>query len=392
MRVLHVISGIEPENGGPTVALSGMVRSLTRHGMQCEIVSTWKAISAFAMASALQADGVKVKLLGPTRRPFRTHHASHAVLTEAIRHADVVHIHAVWEDIQHRAARIAKTLEKPCIWTPHGLLDRWNMKRNRLFKEACLAIYLRRAIDGVSAIHAASQFERNQLSRHRFKPPTIVRGFGVDDRLFHIHLARGSWRKVNNIDANTPIVLYLGRIQHGKGLEHLIPAIAQMRNKSVILVVAGPDEGGYRATIDQLIDRYKVGNCVRFVGMVQADDKVSLLRDADLLAAPSEHESFGIAVAEALAMGTRVVASDQVGLADVIIANNAGIVAPLQPKAFADGIDRLLERAGTIDDDRDRRRKAFQSLFDWNIIAQVWVADYHSLVRRERSMSCPKSL
>jgi glycosyltransferase involved in cell wall biosynthesis len=84
-----------------------------------------------------------------------------------------------------------------------------------------------------------------------------------------------------------------------------------------------------------------------------------------------------------------VVVSDQVGLADQIIANDAGVVAPLRSKAFADGIDQMLSRPGPLDTDRDRIRAAFKPLFDWNTLADQWTAAYQSLITMAASASRP---
>lgn len=380
MRVLHVISGIEPENGGPTVALCGLVRSLTGIGVECEIVATWKSESAFGVAEALRTDGVRVTILGPTRRPFRRHRNGQSVLVDAVGRASIVHIHAVWEDIQYRAARVAKHLHKPYIWTPHGLIDRWNMKRNRVFKEVCLALYLKRALNHAAAIHAASEFERDQIARYKLRPPVIVQGFGVDDRLFELLPPRGAWRSANGFSEDQRLVVFLGRIQRGKGLEYLIPAMAEIQRPSVDLIIAGPDEGGYRAVIERLVQKHALTGRVHFAGMVHGEDKVALLNDADVLAAPSDHESFGIAVAEALVVGTGVVVSDQVGLAPFIARSSVGCVAPNSSSMVCRALSYEICRSS--EQRRQTIRAAASEWFRWSTVARSAFVMYNAYVAR----------
>ena len=365
MRVLHVISGIEPENGGPTAALCGMATGLRDAGDELSIVATWKSESAFTVAERLRTAGIKVTLLGPTKRPFRNHPQLRSVLEAETRDADVVHIHAMWEAIEHTAARVARRLGKPYVWTPHGMLDRYNMSRNRLFKSACLWLYLRRDLSRAARLHVASEFERLQVTRHRLPTRTVTIGFGVDEALFEAPPA--SIGRPRGFEDGVPVVLYLGRVQRGKGLEILIPAMAAVAAPTR-LVVAGPDEG-LQAAMETLAARHQVADRVRFIGMIGPAEKLAALRGARVLAAPSLHENFGVAVAEAIAVGTAVVVSDQVGLESMIRENNVGVVTSLRVENVAGAINRMLQ----LDHERsDRARQLAEEVFSWPHIVQRW--------------------
>ena len=377
MHVLHVISGLEPENGGPTAALAGHCRAMTAAGGRCSVVSTWKFRSSFQMAEDLEKDSIPVTLLGPTRRPFRTHRDMDDVLTKAIAAHDVVHIHAVWEWIEHRAAVLARRANKPYVWTPHGMLDEWNMRRNGWFKRACMTAYLRRDLNAAAAIHVASEFEARNVGRLRLRAPTYLQGFGLDASLLNADTPRGLFRTSLGLADDVPLVLFLGRIQRGKGLETLVPALAKLKTTTARLVIAGPDEGDYRRHIESLATTHGVAGRVTFVGMVGGDVKRQALADANVLAAPSSHESFGIAVAEAIASGTPVAVSDQVGLADEITRHRLGYVAPLTVEATATAIDAAI----SVDADHRERAKAFaRQAFAWPAIAEAWRAKYAALV------------
>ena len=378
MRILHVISGLEPENGGPTAALVGQCRAMTAAGVACSVVSTWKFRSSFQTAEELERDGIRVTLLGPTRRPFRTHRDMDATLIAAIVAHDVVQIHAVWEWIEHRAAALARRAGKPYVWTPHGMLDEWNMRRNHWFKRACFASYLRRDLNAAAAIHVASAFEARNVARLGLVAPNYVQGFGLDGSLLTADTPRGRFRAAHGFADDTPLVLFLGRIQRGKGLEMLVPALTRMQTTAARLVVAGPDEGDYRRHIEALAAAHGVAGRITFVGMLGGETKWQALADADVLAAPSSHESFGLAVAEAIASGTPVAVSDQVGLADEITRHRLGHVAPQTIEATAAATDAALRP----DADHRERAKAFaRQAFAWPVIANAWKAKYEEVTR-----------
>jgi glycosyltransferase involved in cell wall biosynthesis len=147
------------------------------------------------------------------------------------------------------------------------------------------------------------------------------------------------------------------------------------------LVIAGPDEGGYRQQIDRLISQHGVADRTQFVGMLRGEQKLQAIADADVLAAPSAHENFGIAVAEAIALGTFVAVSDQVGLLQQILAHHVGIHLPLQAdpcgQALADLLDRRRRQgAQALADESDRARTLARQWFAWPAIAQNWIDQY----------------
>ena len=79
--------------------------------------------------------------------------------------------------------------------------------------------------------------------------------------------------------------------------------------------------------------------------MLQGELKWGALLAAEAFILPSHQENFGIAVAEALAVGTPVLISDKVNIWREIEADNAGLVAP----DTLDGTVSLLERWLALD-------------------------------------------
>jgi glycosyltransferase involved in cell wall biosynthesis len=113
--------------------------------------------------------------------------------------------------------------------------------------------------------------------------------------------------------------------------------------------------------------------------MVGGDDRLAVLRDADVLALPSYHENFGLAVIESLAVGTPVVISDQVYLHPEISRGGVGGVVPMNVGALARELDRWLgDEALRLD--ASRRAPAFvRERYDWDTIARRWVGHYAKL-------------
>ncbi len=99
--------------------------------------------------------------------------------------------------------------------------------------------------------------------------------------------------------------------------------------------------------------------------MLQGELKWGALLAAEAFILPSHQENFGIAVAEALAVGTPVLISDKVNIWREIEADNAGLVAP----DTLDGTVSLLERWLALSADArqqmgERARACFTARFE----------------------------
>lgn len=105
----------------------------------------------------------------------------------------------------------------------------------------------------------------------------------------------------------TRMVLVLGRLERYKNVELLIRAFAS-RPMGASLVIAG--EGPDRRRLEQITASLGASVSVKFRGRVSDQELGTLLDSADVVASASAHEAFGLAIADGLAAGARVVASD----------------------------------------------------------------------------------
>ena len=81
--------------------------------------------------------------------------------------------------------------------------------------------------------------------------------------------------------------------------------------------------------------------CV-FTGMLDGEDALAALADADVFTLPSFSENFGISVVEAMACGLPVLISDRVNIWREVVADGAGLACPPEVTAFADLIESVM--------------------------------------------------
>ena len=130
MKILHVISGIDPSAGGTATALLSLAPAQARAGLDVSVVHTFEKPEAEA-AQSLRAQGVGVTSIGPAQWPLARHPDIVPKLRELIADADLVHTHGMWEEIHHQACSIARQRGVPYVMSPHGMLDPWSLSQSR---------------------------------------------------------------------------------------------------------------------------------------------------------------------------------------------------------------------------------------------------------------------
>jgi glycosyltransferase involved in cell wall biosynthesis len=385
MRILHVVPTIDPAQGGPISVLAGLAPAQVAAGMTVSVVATHTAGENVVLAERLRGAGVKVELVGPATGPLRRHPSLKPVVCAAVRAADVVHVHALWEEIQHQAARAAQRAGVPYLVTPHGMLDPWSLAQSRWKKKLYLAWRLRSNLRRARALHFTTKTEADLVAPLRLGPPSVVETLGVDFKEFEELPRPGAFRERYPAVGDKPVVLFLGRLHPKKGLDLLIPAFADAKLDDAVLVVAGPDADGYRAKLEAEVLARGLGSRVVFTGMLHGRDRVEALADADLFVLPSYQENFGIAVVEALAAGTPVLISDQVNIWQEIVEASVGGVIRTDGQMLAAEMRRWMGDEGLRRGAAERARPFVWGRYDWREIARRWKSHYAGLAGAVRS-------
>lgn len=186
-------------------------------------------------------------------------------------------------------------------------------------------------INSADVIVGATESEKEYIEKLYSRTPARfdVIPPGVDLDHFRPRGKRSS-RKALGITGDR-VVLFVGRCDRIKGLDHLLYAMADIAPSShypLRLVVLGHD-GDQRqvAAYRQMASRLGLDAIVDFRGVVSQEELPLYYSAADVLAMPSAYESFGMAAVEALACQTPVVAFRVGGLAVTIKDGQTGFLA-----------------------------------------------------------------
>lgn len=191
-------------------------------------------------------------------------------------------------------------------------------------------------------------------------------------------VARIPGRVVTTASADTPL----------KGLLPLVEAIAKVRTeRPVELVVVGSTKAG--GPVADAIERYCLGQTVRFTGRLSEEDLIQHLRSAELVVVPSLFEGFSLPLVEAMACGTPVVATTGGALPEVAgrHGETALLVPPGDPQALATAIAEALNDASLRARLGAAGRARVVSRFTWRAAASQTAEVYRRAMHR-RADAC----
>jgi len=361
-------TSLRPAYGGPAYSVSRLAMALTEVGVQ---VGLWAPDQSAATTQLLPAESSVQRLTGTESEAL-----------ERFGKPDVLHDNGIWLLHNHRLAEIAAKRGIPRMVSTRGMLEPWAMNHKRSKKRVAWWLYQRRDLKRARCHHTTAKAEANNLQRLGFRVPVCVIPNGVDvpevgriAAIAEVGKAGGGERKK---------ALFLGRIYPVKGLPMLIEAWAQVRPRGWILQIAGPDEAGHRAEVEQAVRAAGLAETISFLGPLEGRAKQSALFAADLFVLPTHSESFGMAIAEALAHGLPVLTT-------------TGAPWPMLPERgcgwwvepTVDGITEGLRQATSLDSATlqamgAKGRDLVAAEFGWQRVAKQFLLVYENL------MSCNK--
>ena len=134
MKIVHVISSIDPAKGGPQAGVARIAAAQCMLGREVHVVSYAGATvqeKAF-QANAGVPDFEKIQwhlLPDPDRLELVTSIKGAKLISKVLRFADFVHLHGIWEPILLRSASKARVAGIPSCVAPHGMLDVWSLRQ-----------------------------------------------------------------------------------------------------------------------------------------------------------------------------------------------------------------------------------------------------------------------
>jgi glycosyltransferase involved in cell wall biosynthesis len=358
MRILNVTQSYEPffEFGGPPAKVLALAEGLVKLGHEVTVLTAdWgldkrlknepdAPIEDSPFGRRRRKNGVTAIYLANWLhfRALSWNPALPRYLRARLDGFDIVHIFGLYDLLGARVAAACRLQGTPYVIEPMGMF--LPIVRNIEMKRLYHRVLGRKMLAGASAVIATADQERSEfimggipagkivLRRNGVEGPTQVPSYGT-------------FRDSVQIPRDVKLILFLGRLSLKKSPELLLEAfakLARVKPDSPRLAFVGPDESGMLERLKQMAVKLSLSDRVHFVGPLSGQAKWQAYRDADIFVLPSQNENFGNTAAEAIAVGTPVIVTEQCGIAP-LIEGASGLVARHDVVSIADAIGLLLQ-------------------------------------------------
>lgn len=372
LRVLYVIDSLGM--GGAERTLATIVDSIAAESIEPR-VCVLQDREGNPVADAIMARGVPVDMV-PVRRlrdlsaPLR--------LRRYVRSHGIQVMHCHLEFAVSMGAPVGRSLGIPVVATSHTFgpttvgtresmhqtLYRWSLRNANSAVIALSGEGRRYLVDVVSLPARKVRVIYNGVETDRFRPRDAAERSELRSRL--------------RIGDESPLIATVSVLRREKGIADLIEAMPQIcdRSDATLLVVGDGDD---RSRLERLAASLGLNGEVRFLG--QRDDIPAILGASDLFVLPTLGDMLPTVIAEAMAAGLPVVATDVGSVPEMVKDGVTGLLAP------PGSADELADRCIELLTDRDRaaalgaggRRRA-EELFDVRRQAGALASLYRDLV------------
>lgn len=354
MEVLFYTDSYPPMRDGVAAVTSGLARTLVRLGHSVRVIAP--NVLRGAPSSEERADGVLVRrvrsvpipLYGQYRWPVFPFGLLRGVWGG--RDADLIHLHTPGA-LGSMAFLTARRFDRPLVGTFHtNLKEMQESVPRKLFVPSFfrlawwynLGTYWR--CDVTTAPSVAAREALLSGVRKPFRRRIEVIPNGVDSHRFRPGTRVPDWRARCGLPTGA-LATFLGRLTVDKGVHRFLDAVTEaVRRTDLAAIVAGT--GPEEETVRERIARDpELRTRVRYVGPVAEEEKAALLAQSDLFVLPSTSDTSSVALLEAMACGTMVIAPDVGGPAEIVEDGVTGrLVSMREPGALGAALAELADR------------------------------------------------
>ena len=311
LSIAHVYNYLSPQAGGPPQVIAHLSAALAQRGHRCVLIAhdAHEAPAEELLREAWGERALPERVCVPNRAFFS---APSRELRRVLHTVDLVHLHSVWPPQCALISRACRRLGVPYVLSLHGHLRAEALQIKPWKKALGLTFGYRGMLERASVYHALNESEREDIQRFGLQGAIEVIPNGVSE----LRTSRSGRAQLPDplrraLGAD-PYLLFLSRVHPPKGARDLAVAFTRLatQHPRLHLVVAGADEAGGSAEVQEVAERAGLSARVHLPGFIGGAPKVALLQNALLFCLPSYHEGFSVAILEAMASGLPVLISE----------------------------------------------------------------------------------
>jgi glycosyltransferase involved in cell wall biosynthesis len=250
-------------------------------------------------------------------------------------------------------------------------------RRSMLAKSAWIRAIEKANVERAAVVHLTSQLEAAELQRFGWQSAQLaVIPNGVDEPL--------PWdgkiaADIDEIVAEAPLVLFLGRLSWKKGLDRLLRAFSY--TPSGKLAIVGTDDEDLAPQLVKLAQSLRIANRVRILPRtVIGPEKECLFYAARVFVLSSHSENFGNTVLEAMRRRVPVIVTPEVGAANIVRESGGGLVVAGDPMSLGAAICRLTSDVDLARSMGEAGQRHALAHYSWTNIAAQMENLYENLI------------
>lgn len=255
---------------------------------------------------------------------------------------------------------------------PHGCLtdDARRKKGTWLKKQIALKFVLRKFIKNATAIQFLNVMEKNNT--HIKYKNYIISGNGIK-----IEIKNNSCKSKN--------IIYIGRYDvYHKGLDYLVEMCKKyhdwfIKNK-IKIHLYGRDSKGSLNILNDLIDKYSVGDVLIVNGAIYGKEKEELLKKSYAFIQTSRFEGQPMGILEALGYGVPCIVTKGTSFAEYVNENKCGFGSELDIDIIFNNLKKILNDEDLRNTFSKNAIKSIKRDFDWDVVIKDCVKKYQDLL------------
>ncbi len=393
MRVLFVSDVYFPRVNGVSTSIRTFRGDLAQLGVETTlVVPSYPNAPADTDASILRVPSGGVPRDPEDRRFLRVplRQALDAALAARV---DLVHIHTPF--IAHYAGvRFAREHGLPVVATYHTFFEDYLHHYVPILPRGIGRFIARRftlsQCDDVAALISPSAPMREALLAYGVGTPIEVLPTGLPTESF-IRGDGAKFRRQFHLPPKRPLLLYVGRVAFEKNIDFLLRVFVRLRTRrpDALFVIAG--EGPALGTLTKLARELRIAEHVKFIGYLDRNtDLPNCYAAGDAFVFASRTETQGLVLLEAMAQGTPVVSTAELGTRSILTEGCGAFVVPEDETKFASAVQAALEL--NVDDPRRAQLRAHAESWASQAMARRLLGFYERVHAEHVAATAPSLL
>lgn len=179
-------------------------------------------------------------------------------------------------------------------------------------------------------------------------------------------------KRRKTLDKDNVNLIFIGKLSYQKGLDVLIKSIREVKKSGhnvTLRIIGDGDFEKYKL----LVSKLDLNSNIKFLGRITGEDKFSVLSASDIFVFPSNYESFGNVLVEAMARSLPIISTNTTAIPEVVGGDAGILISPNDPISLARAINCLIEnpretkRMGIAGYKRVEKYYTWDKIIDWKI-------------------------